>query len=159
MTAPRRPAACATASTPPPSASSRPPTWNAKATAPTATFSSQQTTPAPPPDYQDGNPRPARPGARGQRHPARRLPIAGHPARVRKSVEPAGGAAGDCGLQLPAGSLGLAGSVRQDEVGEAEDFAVNGDVLAFAGIDPVPDLGRPGVARAGEQPFLAARAE
>jgi hypothetical protein len=50
-------------------------------------------------------------------------------------------------------------SVRQDEVGEAEDFTVDRDVLAFAGVDPVPDLGRPGVAWIGEQPFLPARAE
>jgi methionine-R-sulfoxide reductase len=37
---PKEAEACATASTPPPCASSRPATWNAKATAPTATFSS-----------------------------------------------------------------------------------------------------------------------
>jgi hypothetical protein len=36
--------ACATASTPPPSASSRSATWNAKATAPTASSSNRQTT-------------------------------------------------------------------------------------------------------------------
>src|ERR1700761_7986506 len=50
-------------------------------------------------------------------------------------------------------------SVRQDEIGEAEYLAVNRQVLAFAGVDPVPDLGGPGVAWAGEQPFLPARAE
>ena len=55
--------------------------------------------------------------------------------------------------------MGQAGLVRQDEIGEAEDLAVNRDVLAFAGVDPVPDPGRPGVAWVGEQPFLPSRAE
>src|ERR1700733_14808768 len=46
MTGLKKPEACATASTPPPSASSRPATSKAKATAPTASSSNPQTTPA-----------------------------------------------------------------------------------------------------------------
>jgi len=41
---PGKPGACATASTPPLSASSRPATWNAKVTVPTASSQNWQTT-------------------------------------------------------------------------------------------------------------------
>src|SRR5579863_5220800 len=47
MTVPGKPGDCATASTPPHSASSRPTTWNEKATAPIAGFSNRPTTPEP----------------------------------------------------------------------------------------------------------------
>ena len=54
---PGKPEACATASTPPPSASSRSATWNAKATVPTASSSNRQKTPAVHHDDREGNPR------------------------------------------------------------------------------------------------------
>src|SRR5215469_10187642 len=64
MTGPGKPEACATASTPPHSASSPPETWNAKATAPTASSSNRQTTPAAHRDDHVGHPcrRPPHPG-------------------------------------------------------------------------------------------------
>src|ERR1700761_283938 len=69
----------------------------------------------------------------------------------------------------PAGSLGERPArakvpghrllVREDQVGEAEHAAVHADVLAFAGVEPVPGLGRLGMVRVGEQPFLPSGAE
>ena len=67
MTGPGKPEACATASTPPPSASSRPATWNAKATAPTASSSNRQATLAVHHDDREGNPR-RRPPRRVKHH-------------------------------------------------------------------------------------------
>src|ERR1035438_6984167 len=80
---PQRPEACGTASTPPPSASSRSTTWNARATAPTASFSNRQTTRAVHHDAREGNPRrrPPRRVKHHQRptHPTGRMSVAERP--------------------------------------------------------------------------------
>src|SRR5262245_20798299 len=67
MTGPAKPEACATASTPPPSASYRSTTWNAKATVPTASSSNRRTILAVHHDDRESNPR-RRPPRRVKHH-------------------------------------------------------------------------------------------